>query len=589
MIAHRYISSALCHLSQILLAAVMAISCSSDTPVADPEPAAPGQFQVGFMLSVGNTQPSPALSRAPLTPEGGYDRGQAYENWIDIDNRDFRFWFFDDESNTFLTELDILTIAPVETSVSSKTYSVEASITLTEGSFDPRRQNFKVMVLANWKNYPTPAPGTHIDDIVRAGLFTFTPDSDLPSASSPIPLYGIREYTSLVFGDSKRASLGRIHLLRAYSKVEVLVDRDKDPFSHLTSVTLRRYSSSGYSAPFGIYTQDAYVHDDYTADYTGKPNIPDGALTDNTLPFHPSGAGSYIIYIPEYDNTSIDPSDEAYLTLTFSDTDDPYTIFFRKKQDNHLSRFDILRNVWYRFLVNRKHTVDGEIEVDIQPYAEQWLMPDLGLMRDEMGDIMIELDKDEDGKYTLPEYFREYMETYGKQLPFPLSDIVDGDYYAIHLTQDGEMKHAEIWLKDSDGAHVIENFSHRVENDQFCSTRLVDVYFGTEPYRFHKDRYGDRRIYHFPNHWTIGLDRKDFTIFKSEDNTIRYEVASFDKDEYDKEDSDKVFYIYAKPKEDDEYYYVIKVKDGIITDEKESIKKNGEPSDKDWPSVQPNL
>lgn len=64
------------------------------------------------------------------------------------------------------------------------------------------------------------------------------------------------------------------------------------------------------------------------------------------------------------------------------------------------------------------------------------------------------------------------------------------------------------------------------------------------------------------------LDRKDFTIFKSEDNTIRYEVASFDKDEYDKEDSDKVFYIYAKPKEDDEYYYVIKVKDGIITDEK---------------------
>ena len=63
------------------------------------------------------------------------------------------------------------------------------------------------------------------------------------------------------------------------------------------------------------------------------------------------------------------------------------------------------------------------------------------------------------------------------------------------------------------------------------------------------------------------LDRKDFTVFKSPDNTERYEVESFDKD------NPKELFIVANPSEDDDYYYFIKVVDGVITDEKVSVPK----------------
>lgn len=212
-----------------------------------------------------------------------------------------------------------------------------------------------------------------------------------------------------------------------------------------------------------------------------------------------------------------------------------------------------------------------DVEVDVQPYAEQVLRPGFGLMRDEMGDLMILPEKDVNGNDSLPEFFMDYLYRYGKEgilKEFPLESLVEGDYYAIHRGQDGEMANAEIWLKDIDGAHVLENFRPKDDNDDNCSTRYVELYFGLDKYYYHKDRDGDRRLHHFQNHWTVVLDRKDYTVFKSPDNLWRYEVESFDATNPDE------LYIVADPPEDADNYYFIKVTNGVITNEKVTIPKN---------------
>lgn len=219
-------------------------------------------------------------------------------------------------------------------------------------------------------------------------------------------------------------------------------------------------------------------------------------------------------------------------------------------------------------------TADVNIEVDIQPYANQELKIDFGLMRDEQGDLMVLPEKDVNGNDSLPQYFLDYLKAYGKDTifdSFPLGSLVAGDYYAIHRGQDGELKNAEIWLKDIDGAHVLKNFSKKDDNDENCSTRYVELYFGLDKYYYHKDRDGDRRLKHYPNHWSIVLDRKDYMIFKSGDNTERYEVASFDKD------NPNEFYIVPSPAEDNDNYFFIKVtisEDGIKNEEHVTVPKN---------------
>lgn len=90
--------------------------------------------------------------------------------------------------------------------------------------------------------------------------------------------------------------------------------------------------------------------------------------------------------------------------------------------------FDVLRNTIYDYTLTKsgvQEPAEVTIEVDVQPYAELWLTPDFGLMRDEDGDLMVELEydndgnviRDKDGSIKLPEYMKQYLAAYGKKLP----------------------------------------------------------------------------------------------------------------------------------------------------------------------------
>ena len=81
------------------LTALVAASCSGGDEPSRPSGDEP--LRVGFILTLGDNG-----SRAPETPEGGYDKGSGYENYIDVPGKDFMFLFFDD-NNKYVASIDV--------------------------------------------------------------------------------------------------------------------------------------------------------------------------------------------------------------------------------------------------------------------------------------------------------------------------------------------------------------------------------------------------------------------------------------------------------------------------------------------------
>jgi len=570
-------------------AAVLSVSCSSHdaeipvAPVTGPE----AGYMAGFIITLdsGEGAMSRLASRTPST--GDYEAGTASENYIDIDGKDFKILFFDNQDKYIGALENVLVIIESNDGL-MKRYRVNGTVPVSV--VEDAGREFKMMMLANWHHsYPQMSEGMSLDEVASSAAAVYPFDYKLDQsvgAQRPIPMFGVSDLiTGLEFSPGWNTDLGTLHMLRAYAKVRVRAGAGSLP---ITSVQLTRGNSSGYCAPIGVSRQSDYVHGRYDRDYWRIPSIPADATVKTDIEFV-NNSGEWTLYVPEFVNLGSDAlgnpdprnpleaSQRARVKVTFDGHTRPEYVDFKyydtppahagedAKVGDH---FDLLRNTVYDFTV-RKLIGDAEVEVevDIQPYAEQVLKPDFGLMRDEQGDLMIKPEKDVNGKDSLPEFFTQYLGKYHKELPFPLESLVEGDYYAIHRGQDGEMANAEIWLKDIDGAHVLENFRPVDDNDENCSTRKVELYFGLEKYEYNKDKDGDRRLAHFSNHWTVVLDRKDFTVFKSPDNKERYEVGSFDKD------NPGELYIVANPGEDDDYYYFIKVVDGVITNEKVSVPK----------------
>ena len=579
----------------LLTVAVLSVSCSShdiDTTVTPQPGLSAGGCMAGFTITLdsgGSDIRSRLASRAPS--EGDYEAGTSAENYINIDGEDFKILFFDKEDR-YIGALDNVLVIIESSDGSMKRYRVSGTVPVSV--VDDAGQEFKMMMLANWGDYPQPEKGSTLQDIASSTLAAYTFDYSIDQRvdrERPIPMFGVSNLISgQEFDPGWETDLGTLHMLRAYAKVRVRAHGDGLP---ITSVKLTRGNTRGYRAPLGVSRQDDYVHGSYARDYYRKPSVPADSEQLTDIPFiHSVKDDIWTLYLPEFANLGLDADgrpdpraplaeeSRARIKVTFEEyVGEDYVDFkyysvpppYAGEDAREGDHFDLLRNTVYDFTL-RKHSGSAEVdvEVDVQPYAEQVLRPGFGLMRDEMGDLMILPEKDVNGNDSLPKFFMDYLHRYDKEdilKEFPLESLVEGDYYAIHRGQDGEMANAEVWLKDIDGAHVLENFRPKDDNDENCSTRYVELYFGLDKYYYHKDRDGDRRLHHFQNHWTVVLDRKDYTVFKSPDNQQRYEVGSFDAT------NPNELYIVADPAEDADNYYFIKVTNGEITDEKVTIPK----------------
>ena len=365
----------------LMLMLCVGVSCS-DSSIYDGVSVGDGDNMVSLNIVVSDIPTGGTSSRASRAPGylgDGYDRGAGYENYIDIDKRDFMFLFFDTDDR-YLGVLSSTNVYMIESTTSSKTYSVLGQITRKVAEAG----TVKVMALANWNHaYPDAesiTEGMSMADINRS-VYTFSADKMLPGEDSPIPLYGVTNPVTLDFDNLNRADIGTIHLLRAYAKIEVCPAQNTNAL--IERVTLTRYNTSGYRAPLGVTCQDDYVKGSYDADYTPSLYIPGDVTVAENLPFAPTSDGKFVAYVPEYMNTTGTP---AKLAIHFvgleSDPDDVVEFKYYQAPAGHEELqgkpFDLCRNYWYRFNVKKIRNI--EVEVIVVPYAETVLNPDFGLL-----------------------------------------------------------------------------------------------------------------------------------------------------------------------------------------------------------------
>lgn len=361
----------------VLPAAVLMVSCGRECAQEQYTSEDPTQVRVGFRIALGE----PDATRA--TPAGDYDDGTGvdFENYIDVEHKNYRILFFDTQ-NKYLASFQPQDFMPVgDDPVRSKVYEVI-------GQIDRRLpRDFKMVVLANWPAYPeNPEAGATTIEQVCTGdesLYAYAPPF-VCSQDSPIPMYGVRLYEGVEFRAQTMTYLGTVHLLRAMAKAEVFCDTEGWT---LDKVVLHRYNRTGCCAPAGVYSEADYVKGDHAADYVDAVHVPDGTVEEASIPFRKLADGRFVIYMPEHRNVSAGAKrdDAAEIRVTFEErADKEYLVEFKYYNDPPAGGkvgdpFDVRRNNYYKFELSKSDEfAEPAISVDVYPYDLRDLRPGFG-------------------------------------------------------------------------------------------------------------------------------------------------------------------------------------------------------------------
>ncbi len=325
------------------------------------------------------------LIRTRSAQGDGYEKGDVWENYIDINGGDYRIYFFtadrndasaknDGERNTLIAEFvpkDITSTGGADYTLYTLFGEVDDEIA--------KHADFKVVVLANWGHYPTVTAGeTTIDALVEGDNTTFSAESFFGGVDSEhlIPFFGLREYSNVRWKKGWMTILtDDISLLRAVAKVEVVMAEDSE-IDAFDSVSIVRYNDSGYCAPGGVYLRNDYDHDYvWSDDFTDRVHLVGGRNNGGfgTAPFNrQSGADTdrWSIYLPEYDNKS--GGDPAYIFVTVDGAE--HEIYFANYVGGVTSSkadYDILRNCLYRFYVTVT-VEEKEVSIIVRAHVDKW-------------------------------------------------------------------------------------------------------------------------------------------------------------------------------------------------------------------------
>lgn len=355
----------------LLLPAVLFVSCSRNAE-DDSVPSA-GEMTLGIGFKI------PARAVAD-----GYEEGEAYENYIDAANGNYRIYFFDAE-NKLIARFDPEAFILMAEDDKYVEYSVlgEVPEALAEHS-----DFFKMVVLANWPQYGDANINTEettIADICNAAwaqydcltdgktnptAIVLNPFAADPTQRKLMPFYGVHEYSNVTFRPGVATILDDpVTLLRAMAKVEVILETDDYFDLSFSSLKINRYNAKGYCAPKDVFKQSDYDHNgSYEDDYVHTLHLVGEAndANEKELSFRKVNRWDedgkryekWTAYLPEYQNIGADnaySSIKAKFNIQLAD-DTPHTIYFAnysggKTDNSNGNRLNIERNNIYRFQV----------------------------------------------------------------------------------------------------------------------------------------------------------------------------------------------------------------------------------------------
>ncbi len=356
-----------------VLALFVAVSCSHE---ADPPVMPDGEMMVNITLRT---------SRAA----DGYEDGAGWENYIDVPGGNYRIYFFTSDTDVNgggkyigqLTPHDIVAIDGTD-------YTEYFVLGKAPNGLLAHQKDFKVVVLANWPNYPADndltVGTTTIADICTDESAVFNQSVD------KMPFYGVHQYadSNREFKPDVAEILDEpVTLLRALAKVEVVFDSansDLNDFDGMDgsnvgikSVSMSRYNKKGYCAPLNVFSQVDYGQGtNWGADFLNdnQLHVVAGQIEEQSeLAFQKvsdaNGKNTWIAYIPEFDNKNAGEK-YSYINLKFTfQEEDSHNIYFANYTDGITSndvnhRLNIERNNYYRFIV----TVKGYFAVVVKTW-----------------------------------------------------------------------------------------------------------------------------------------------------------------------------------------------------------------------------
>ncbi len=309
----------------VMLATLFGVALTSCTSDVD-SPAETSKMSISFRVETRNGD-EPVGSEESGTSAAGYEDANAWENYIDIDNDDYRIVFFD------MGNRCITTFTPDEIEAEDVSNYKEYTLKGEVPAILTMYPDFKIVVLANWGkyNYPIIKSGsTTIDDICcphegSLGRFRhFEPEEyKIEEGQRYVPMYGVKEYKGLVFGrDDKdnptilyQGNFGPVNMLRAVAKVEVIFDtEDHIELDTDNEIYITNYNDYGYCAPEGAYKESDYFHSyDWDLDYwQGRLHLV-GGQNDTGVPkpikmkklTRDDDKNVWVAYLPEYRNIAL--------------------------------------------------------------------------------------------------------------------------------------------------------------------------------------------------------------------------------------------------------------------------------------------
>lgn len=348
------------------------------------------------------------LQTGATRADESYEAGIGYENYIDIDNNDFRVLFFNDKDR-YIGTFTNMTVNKTKGTDGLQKYEIEGKV--RQSLISENNPFLKTVLLANWKTYPDVSTessagaddATSLSDLATASSYRFNATTDIQiDARHLIPMIGILTEKDIFSNptNSGHYNLGEMRMLRAYAKIEV--QQSEASTHNISQVFMTKVNTGGYKFPLGITKEDQYnpqMDEAGGIRFTTTPSVPGSTQNVTDIKFVKTTAernNNWVIYVPEFQNIlsdgTADDSNRSKIGIKFEGIDDQsYYVDFRyydtpdSKEGKH---FDILRNNWYVYKVGMKEK-ELTATVDIQPYAEQILRIDYGLMRDERGDLMV--------------------------------------------------------------------------------------------------------------------------------------------------------------------------------------------------------
>lgn len=331
----------------ILLASLLSGACSAiyDDHMYGPD--GEQKVRISFVLALGSSDDSPltkAETWSPDAPNGttGKAIGNKYDNTILLENLQIVFYTADDR---YYTKVNVDSWKNVNKdgnevgeSQTSNLYQFTGHAWIDEEYVLDNTKELKMMVFANI--------GTEIDFTTDIESLKYEYDN------AYIPMWGVKTVSVYDLTSSDPgAERPVVYVLRSMAKVEVVLSSAlSDKGFTLTEITMNNLNSSGYCLP--NYDHPPSDTEELSLEGSFKPA--ESLLSEYSVT---GDAGSLVMYVPEYDNSST----PATINVTLKHNDDGVIASISPKQAIEFKvynlgqptgeGYNIYRNHNYRFVI----------------------------------------------------------------------------------------------------------------------------------------------------------------------------------------------------------------------------------------------